>query len=97
MVEAAYIDPAGGSSVIGVSLEDSWFDDSSLPKTGVKEEDEVSGPLPVASTLKPGNGRVIFLADGMLFTNGWLNVPDNATFALNSFSWLAEGAPGPGE
>jgi len=89
LVEAAYLNPTGPATVLARSSADSWFDDSSMPEAGVKEDGEPSGPLPVLATLNLGKGRVVFLADGMLFTNGWLDDLNNHQLALNIFNWLA--------
>ena len=89
LVEAAYLNPTGPATVLARSSADSWFDDSSMPEAGVKEDGELSGPLPVLAALEIGKGRVVFLADGMLFTNAWLDDLDNQRLALNIFEWLA--------
>jgi len=89
LVEAACLNPTGPATVLAYSSTDSWFDSSSMPEAGVKEDGEPSGPLPVLAALDVGKGRVVFLADGMLFSNGWLNDLSNQQLALNIFDWLA--------
>lgn len=89
LVEAAYLNPTGPATVLARSSAASWFDDSRMQKTGEREEGEPSGPLPVLAVLEFGKGRVVFLVDGMLFTNAWLNELDNRKLALNIFEWLS--------
>jgi|GEM_PF-1303814 hypothetical protein len=90
LVEAAYLDTTDQATILAYSPTDSWFDSSSMPEAGVKEDGEPSGPLPVLAALDVGKGKVVFLADGMLFTNGWLNDLNNNQLALNIFDWLTE-------
>ncbi|TFH48099.1 MAG: hypothetical protein E4G89_06825 [Methanothrix sp.] len=88
LVEAAYLDVIGRSTALAYSPADSWFDISIMPKKGEKEDGEPGGSLPVLAALDAGEGRVVFLADGMLLANGWLDDMDNTQLALNIFAWL---------
>lgn len=89
LVEAAVIDVPGPATVVAYSSATSWFDDATLPGRGVKEAREPAGPLPVLATMEFGKGRIVFLADGMMFTNGWLSKADARRLALNIFTWLS--------
>ena len=65
----------------------SWVD--TIPD-GLKEVEEVSGPLPLAAASSLGLGRAIFISSASLLSDNLIWGLDNREFALCLLEWLLE-------
>jgi len=88
-----YIKDTGASKVLAYSDSDAWFDDLWDEYEGkwgnhVKDNDEKSGPFPVLSVMEYGKGRIVFIGDGGLFINSWLDKLADEKLGLNIVNWL---------
>ncbi len=99
-MQGSYIKDPGSSEIQALSSSNSWGDQLTLTDSGFSEPDfnkdpnEVSGPLPVLTTLDYGQGRVVFFGSVRSFNNAWIYRSDNWKLGINSVNWLA-GRPAP--
>jgi hypothetical protein len=69
-----------GNETIALSSPFSFLD---LNSNGTHEDDEFSGPLPVISRHRLGDGEVILIADPSIFINSMANIGGNAVLINN--------------
>ena len=91
LVVGTYIKETGSSKVLAYTDKDAWFDDfSDNFENFIKDKDEKSSRFPVLAEMTYGNGKIVFMGDSSLFTNGWLDKLDNKQLGVNIVKWLAE-------
>ncbi len=97
-IMGTYLKVTGNSSVIAYTDNDSWADIGYLTPGGTtsnnqKDSNEISGPLPVASKMQYGKGKVVFMGASGTYMN-YLFYRDNGwKLGLNAVNWLAGRPP----
>lgn len=91
LVGGTYIKETGSSKVLAYTDKDAWFDDfGDNFGNFIKDKDEKRGRFPVLSEMRYGNGKIVFMSDSSLFTNGWRDKLNNEQVGVNIVKWLAE-------
>jgi len=62
-----------------------------LNQNSIKDEDEASGPFPIASKIKFGDGEIYLISDPSIFINNMFSKLDNEAFIFNILSMAKEG------
>jgi len=94
-MQSTYLVSTGNSTVLANSSPDSWADNLDLTSAGYsqnnqqKEAGEVTGPLPLLSSLEYGKGKVVFTSSAASFTNFYIYRSNSWKLGLNSMNWLA--------
>lgn len=80
---ASSIDVPTDATVVAYSSSFSFLDTNN---NGAWDENESTGPLPVATYVKMGQGYVVAVADPSLLINSMINLDDNLQFMNNTLS-----------